>query len=160
MQDMLVRLLDLPDISEKEKQLFENEGIIFKRSIPPEKSIVVDWVCKHFSKNWADETDAAFTSLPVNCFIAQRDQDILGFACFESTAKNFFGPTGVIPSERGKEIGKVLLVKSLMALHEMGYTYAIIGGVGPTSYYEKTVNAKVIEHSEKSIYQNLLKHRK
>ncbi|GLU44254.1 GNAT family N-acetyltransferase [Allomuricauda sp. NBRC 101325] len=157
MQDMLVRLLDLPDISEEEKFLFENKGIVFKRPIRPEKSIVVDWVGKHFSKNWADETEAAFYSLPVNCFIAQREQEILGFACFESTSKNFFGPTGVLDEERGKGIGKILLVKSLMALKEMGYAYAIIGGVGPAPYYEKTVNAKIIEGSEKNIYQNLLK---
>ncbi|MDF0715771.1 hypothetical protein PY092_06405 [Muricauda sp. 334s03] len=157
MQDMLVRLLDLPDISFEEKNLFEKEGIIFKRPIAPEKSIVVDWVNKHFSKNWADETEAAFSALPVNCFIAQRDQQILGFACFESTAKNFFGPTGVLANQRGKGIGKILLVKSLLGLKEMGYAYAIIGGVGPAAYYEQVVNAKIIEKSEKSIYQNLLK---
>tara|TARA_E500000318_G_scaffold110355_1_gene125576 strand:+ start:8899 stop:9381 length:483 start_codon:yes stop_codon:yes gene_type:complete len=160
MQDMLVRLLDLPDISDEEKNLFEKEGISFKRPITPEKSLVVDWVAKHFSKNWADETEAAFTSLPVNCFIAQRNQEILGFACFESTAKNFFGPTGVLQTERGKGIGKLLLTKALLALKEMGYTYAIIGGVGPASYYEKVVDARIIEKSEKSIYLNLLKHPK
>ncbi|MDF0706309.1 hypothetical protein [Flagellimonas okinawensis] len=160
MQDMLVRLLDLPDISGEEKNLFEKDGIVFKRPITPEKSIVVDWVAKHFSKNWADEAAAAFTSLPVNCYIAQREQEILGFACFESTAKNFFGPTGVVSTERGKNIGKVLLVKSLLALKEMGYAYAIIGGVGPISYYEQTVDAKIIDKSEKSIYQNLLKQSK
>ncbi|MEW2921585.1 hypothetical protein AB1A65_08960 [Muricauda sp. ANG21] len=158
MQDMLVRLFDLPDISEKEKELLESEKVVFRRPIPPEKSIVVGWVKKHFSINWADETEAAFSSLPVNCFVAQRGQTLLGFACFESTAKNFFGPTGVITEERGKDIGKVLLVKSLVALREMGYAYAIIGGVGPTHYYEKAVNARVIANSEKSIYQNLLKH--
>ena len=158
MQDMLVRLLDLPDISKKEKELLELENIVFRRPIPPEKSIVIDWVKKNFSINWANETESAFGSLPVNCFVAQRGQTVLGFACFESTAKNFFGPTGVIEDERGKEIGKILLVKSLMALREMGYAYAIIGGVGPIPYYEKAVNAHVIADSEKSIYQNLLKH--
>lgn len=160
MQDMLVRLLDLPDVSEEEKKLFENEGIVFKRPITPEKSIVVNWIREHFSTNWADETEAAFTALPVNCLVAQREQEILGFACFESTSKNFFGPTGVLPTERGKGIGKILLIKALHALKEMGYTYAIIGGVGPASYYERVVDAKIIEKSEKSIYQNLLKHPK
>ncbi|NAY90506.1 GNAT family N-acetyltransferase [Muricauda sp. JGD-17] len=157
MQDMLVRLLGLPDITEKEKELMENHQVIFKRPIPPEKSIVVNWVREHFSPNWADEVESSFSALPINCFIAQRDQDILGFACFESTAKNFFGPTGVLSSERGKRIGEVLLIKALGALREMGYAYAIIGGVGPVEYYKKTVNAHVIEKSERSIYQNLLK---
>ena len=39
----------------------------------------------------------------------------------------------------------------------MGYAYAIIGGVGPVSYYEQIVDAKSMDKSEKSIYQNLLK---
>ena len=63
----------------------------------------------------------------------------------------------MLSSERGKGLGKVLLVKALDALKEMGYAYAIIGGVGPIEYYEKTVHAKVIEGSGKSIYENLLK---
>ena len=160
MQDMLVRLLELPDTSKEENILFEKESIIFRKPIAPEKSIIVQWVNKHFSKNWADETEAAFSALPVNCFIAQREQEILGFACYESTFKNFFGPTGVLQTERGKGIGKILLVKSLLGLRDMGYAYAIIGGVGPASYYEKVVDATIIEKSEKSIYQNLLKQQK
>ena len=157
MQDMLVRLLDLPDVSKEEKNLLDTESIIFRRPIAPEKSLVTDWVASNFSKNWSDEVNVAFTNLPVHCFIAQQEQTILGFACFECTSKNFFGPTGVLTSERGKSIGKVLLIKALEALRDMGYSYAIIGGVGPVSYYEKTVDAKIIEKSEMSIYENLLK---
>ncbi|RDY61096.1 GNAT family N-acetyltransferase [Flagellimonas nanhaiensis] len=160
MQDMIVRLMELPDISEAETYHLEMEKIIFRRPIQPEKSLVVNWVRENFSQNWADETEMAFASLPANCFIAQRGQSILGFACFEVSAKNFFGPTGVLPSERGKDLGKVLLVKSLQAMKEMGYAYAIIGGVGPASYYKKVVNAEIIVDSEKSIYQNLLMHHK
>ena len=157
MQDMLVRLLDLPDVSQEEQRLFETDQTLFRRPIPPERGMVVDWVGSNFSTYWADEVQAAFASLPVHCFIAQRGQELLGFGCYECTAKNFFGPTGVLPSHRGKGIGKVLLVKSLLALRELGYAYAVIGGVGPASYYERTVGAKIIEGSEKGIYQHLLK---
>lgn len=160
MQDMLVRLLDLPDVSSNEKKLADEEGVIFRRPIAPERSIVTTWVKDNFSKNWADETEVAFSNTPVHCFIAQRNQSILGFACFECTAKNFFGPTGVLETEQGKGIGKILLIKALQALKEMGYTYAIIGGVGPSGYYQKAVDARIIEKSEKSVYQNLLKHNK
>ncbi|WP_435622850.1 GNAT family N-acetyltransferase [Flagellimonas sp.] len=160
MKDMLVRLMNLPDVNGDANNLFTTENIVFRKPIAAEKSLVLKWVEKNFSMNWKDEVDVAFSNVPVNCFIAQREQEILGFACFECSAKNFFGPTGVIPSERGKNVGKILLIKALEALKEMGYAYAIIGGVGPVDYYEKTVNAKVIEGSEKSIYQNLLKQKK
>ena len=45
-------------------------------------------------------------------------------------------------------------------MREMEYAYAIVGGVGPASYYEKVVNAEIIVDSEKSIHQNLLMHHK
>lgn len=156
MKDMLVRLLDLPDVTVLEQRL-NAEGIIFRRPIPPEKSFVVDWVKENFGTYWANETETSFTNLPVHCFIAQNGNDILGIACYETTAKNFFGPTGTLEAMRGKGIGKVLLLKSLLAMKEMGYTYAIIGGVGPADFYKNTVNAVVIEGSEVSIYEHLLK---
>ncbi|WP_291778877.1 GNAT family N-acetyltransferase [Cecembia sp.] len=156
MKDMLVRLLDLPDISKMEEKL-RRENIIIRRPIPPEKSILINWVSTHFGMYWGNEVDVAFSQLPVNCFIAQKGNDILGFACFETTAKNFFGPTGTLESMRGKGIGKTLLVKSLEAMKEMGYAYAIIGGVGPAEFYKNTVGATPIKGSEISVYQNLLR---
>ncbi len=156
MKDMLVRLLELPDISMLEEKLLR-ENILIRRPIPPEKSMVVSWVNEQFGVYWANEVDAAFSQLPVHCYIAQRQNEILGFACFETTAKNFFGPTGTLENMRGRGIGKVLLVKSLEAMKEMGYAYAIIGGVGPAEFYKNILNATIIEGSEVSIYQHLLR---
>ncbi len=157
MKDMLVRLLELPEVAELEKKLLEKEKIVFRRAIAPEKHLVSEWVMEQFGAYWQSEVEVAFSRQPVSCLIAQRGNQILGFACYESTARNFFGPTGTLESERGKGIGKILLVKSLESLREMGYAYAIIGGVGPAEFYEKAVGAKIIEGSEVSIYQNLLR---
>ncbi|EOZ97056.1 hypothetical protein A33Q_1974 [Indibacter alkaliphilus LW1] len=156
MKDMLVRLSELPNISLVEKELAE-EKIIFRRPIAPEKSFVCDWVKEHFGQYWYNETEVAFSCHPVHCFIAQKENEILGFACYEVTAKNFFGPTGTKEGWRGKGIGRVLLIKSLMALKEMGYTYAIIGGVGPADFYKNTVQAVEIKNSEISVYQNMIR---
>lgn len=156
MKDMLVRLTGLPDITSQVGQL-EQQDIVIRRPIAPEKSLVCDWVNKNFSEFWANEAEVAFSRQPVSCFVAQRGNEILGFACYETTAKAFFGPTGILETERGKGIGKVLLIKALEALKEMGYAYGIIGGVGPEEYYKKAVNAVVIEGSEKSVYENLLR---
>jgi len=157
MRDMLVRLIGLPDVSETEKQLFTKEKIIFRRAIAPEKHLVSDWVMEQFGGYWKSEVEVAFSRQPVSCWLAQRGNDILGFACYESTARNFFGPTGTLESERGKGIGKTLLIKSLGSLREMGYAYAIIGGVGPSNFYEKAVGAKIIKGSDVSIYENLIR---
>lgn len=157
MKDMLVRLMELPDASELEKRLLEKEKIVFRRAIAPEKHLVSEWIMEQFGAYWKSEVEVAFSRQPVSCWIAQRGNEILGFACYESTARNFFGPTGTKETERGKGVGKVLLIKSLESLREMGYAYAIIGGVGPVEFYEKAVGAKLIEGSEVSIYQNLLR---
>lgn len=157
MKDMLVRLIELPDASELEKRLLEKEKIVFRRAIAPEKHLVSEWVMEQFGAYWKSEVEVAFSRQPVSCWIAQRGNELLGFACYECTARNFFGPTGTKESERGKGIGKVLLIKSLESLREMGYAYAIIGGVGPAEFYEKAVGAKIIEGSEVSIYQHLLR---
>lgn len=156
MKDMLVRLLELPSIQDLENKL-ASKGVVIRRPIPPEKSFVVDWVFEHFGQYWKNEVETAFTTLPVRCFIAQQGNEILGFACYETSAKNFFGPTGTKESERGKGIGKVLLIKSLEAMKEMGYAYAIIGGVGPAAFYEAAVGAQLIPGSEISIYQHLIR---
>ncbi len=157
MKDMLVRLIGLPDVSDLELRLKKKENILFRRVIAPEKHLVSEWVLEQFGDYWRSEVEVAFSRQPVSCWIAQKGNQILGFACYESTARNFFGPTGTLESERGKGIGKVLLVKSLESMREMGYAYAIIGGVGPAEFYEKNVNAKIIEGSEISIYEHLIR---
>ncbi|RAI89370.1 GNAT family N-acetyltransferase [Algoriphagus yeomjeoni] len=157
MQDMLVRLTGLPDVSLEEAGLLKKEKVVFRRAIAPEKHFVSNWVLEHFGEYWQSEVEVAFSRQPVACWLAQRGNDIIGFACYESTARNFFGPTGTLESERGKGIGKILLIKSLESMREMGYVYAIIGGIGPAEFYEKTVNAKIIEGSDISIYENLIR---
>jgi hypothetical protein len=40
-------------------------------------------------------------------------------------------------------------------MREMGYGYAIIGGVGPAEFYEKVCGATVISGSEVGVYRPL-----
>jgi len=159
MSDMLVRLYDLPPIApilEKQKK----EGIIIHRAIAPEKHIVVDWVLKNFGEGWASECDVSFSNHPVSCYIAIKDKQIIGFACYEATCKDFFGPTGVKEEHRGKKIGEALLLSCLNSMYEQGYAYAIIGGGAwgtVKDFYAKTVGAIEIENSSPGIYNNLLR---
>ena len=94
---------------------------------------------------------------PVSVVIATREAKVIGFAGYECTRRNFFGPTGVIESERGRGIGKALLISALWGLREMGYVYGVIGGAGPVEFYQAAVGAIVIPDSEPGIYVDLLK---
>ena len=110
---------------------------------------------ENFSVSWADEISVGFANKPVTVFIAMIDHKLVGFAAYECTRRAFFGPTGVLEQARGNGIGKALLLSSLVGLRELGYVYAIIGGVGPVRFYQKAVGAIVIPDSEPGIYADL-----
>ena len=156
MPDMLVKLYQLPDSKALYDKLAAN-NIRIIRPMTPNKTKVVEWVREHFHDGWADEISAAFTKLPVSCFIAYDDVEkkILGFAGYDCTYKNFFGPTGVDETKRGLGIGGALCLRCMEAMRDEGYGYAVIGSAGPTDFYSKVCGATVIENSVPGIYKEL-----
>ena len=154
--DLLVKLYELPEAASALQKLRKRK-IDVRRALAPEKKLVVDWVRKTFTDGWACECDVAFSRSPITCFIAVEAGDLLGFACYDATCKNFFGPTGVATARRRGGIGKALLLASLQAMAGNGYAYAIIGGVGPVEYYKKIVHAMPIAGSTPGIYRGMLK---
>ncbi len=155
MIDMLVRLYDLPDSSALYADI-AHKGVTLRRARAFEKHTVVAFAQTNFSDKWASEVEVSMTRQPLSCFLATREKTILGFACYETTQRGFFGPTGVVEEARGLGLGKALLFKSLEALRELGYSYAIIGGVGPREFYAKACNAIEIPGSDPGIYVDLL----
>lgn len=155
--DRLVRLYDLPPAEPHLKKL-EKERVTIRAAMAYEKTQIVTWVRDTFSTGWADECSVAFSNHPVSCFIATEKGAIIGFACYESTCRNFFGPIGVAEHVRGRGIGKALLLSCLHAMAASGYAYAIIGGGdGAQKFYAETVGAIEIEGSSPGIYRDRLK---
>lgn len=153
--DMLVNLMKLPDVSDIIHSL-AGEEIQIIRALPPDKALLVDWVKTHWNSSAASECECSFAYNPPRTYVAVHENKIIGFASFDSTAPNFFGPTKVDEKYRGKDIGKVLLVKCLEAMREEGFGYAIIGGVGPIRFYEKSVGAMLIPDSAPGIYHRYI----
>ncbi|MCN4143501.1 MAG: GNAT family N-acetyltransferase [Thiohalomonas sp.] len=115
--DMLVKLYDQNyGLNYDQQSILElrTQGIEIRKPIGPEKHHLLQWVEDNFSSGWASELDTALSNRPVSYFIAQHKTSILGFACYDATALGFFGPLGVIQSERGKGIGKTLTKACLM----------------------------------------------
>lgn len=152
MPDLLVNLLKLPPLEPTSEHAFT-----IRRAQPFEMSMVRQFVEHNFSVSWADEMAVGFANKPVSVYIAVHHDRLVGFSAYECTRRAFFGPTGVLDSARGRGIGKALLLASLYGLRELGYVYAIIGGVGPVRFYQKSVGAIVIPDSEPGIYIDLLK---
>ncbi len=155
MADMLVSLLNLPDDRDRIARL-ASEGITIRRVNNYERSRLHKFIMDNFSVVWADEAQAAFSHQPVTCFIATHEKKIVGFAAYECTRRDFFGPTGVNPDYRGKGIGKALLLASLRAMLELGYAYGVIGGVGPADFYASCAGAIPIPDSTPGVYTDML----
>lgn len=155
MPDMLVKLYELPNLGEA-LAATAREGVEIRRALAPEKPLLLAWVRAHF-EGWAAEVEAACARPPIACFVALRGQMILGFACHDAIAPNYFGPEGVVAEARGGGVGRALLLSVLHAQREQGYAYAIIGGVGPAAFYEKTVGATLIAGSDPGIYRGMLR---
>jgi len=152
MPDLLVNLLKLPPRAPS-----RDDAVTIRRAQPFEITPVREFIEKNFSVAWADEISVGFANKPVTVFIGTCDGRVIGFAGFECTRKAFFGPTGVDISERGRGIGKALLMASLWGLRELGYVYGIIGAAGPVEFYQQTVGAIAIPDSDPGIYTDLLK---
>ena len=147
MSDMLVKLYDLPKMPQTEKDY----RII--RPLAPDRFRVVEWVKQNSGMNAAGECEACFAHTPVSMYIAVRGKEIIGYACYDAIAPDFFGPTRVSRTEQGK----ALLFHCLQAMKEKGYAYAVIGSVtGAKIFYEKTVNAIEIPESCPGIYRDYL----
>ena len=155
MTDLLVRLYDLP-IFEAEARVAAS-GIVIRRAIAPEGHVVLDWIGRHFHQTWVSEAGKGLAQNPVTTWIAVKEGRMLGFACHDTTARGFFGPTGVEEAARGQGIGEALLIATLKGMREAGYGYAVIGDPGPVDFYKKRLDAMEIPGSAPGVYAGMLR---
>jgi GNAT superfamily N-acetyltransferase len=154
MTDLLIRLYDLPAFEAEAR--VRAAGIAVRRAIPPERELILDWIRQRFSMHWVSEAAHALGQMPVTIWVAVKDNALLGFACHDTTAKGFFGPTGVDEAARGQGIGEALLIATLRGMREAGYAYAVIGDPGPVAFYRKRLDALEIPKSSPGHYAGML----
>ncbi|HVO71082.1 MAG TPA: GNAT family N-acetyltransferase [Aggregatilineaceae bacterium] len=156
MTDMLVKLYALPPV-EADIAALDAAGVMIRRALAPEKHLIAKWIGETFSAFWQSEAEVAVGRTPPACWIAIEAVQLIGFSCYDTTGKGFLGPIGVHESQRGRGVGRVLLLACLHAMRLDGYGYAIIGGVGPMEFYQKTVGAVIIEDSTPGMYRGMLR---
>jgi len=104
--DMLVPLYKLDETAERPARISE-KGFTIRRAMPYERESIINWVRRSFESDghgWAGECEVALSCVPATCHIATRNGELLGFACYDATAKGMFGPTGVDEKIRGAPI--------------------------------------------------------
>lgn len=152
--DMIVGLTNLPKYEIP-------EGIEIKRAFIGDRDRILAFVRDQFPDHiaWCAEVEHSLMQDVCKCFIAVENRRMIGFACFDVSGKSFFGPIGVDPELRGRNLGKALLIRTLEAMRDFGYGYAIIGWVdGPEAFYQKTVGAQFIPggNPENSVYSRYI----
>lgn len=153
MLDLLIKLYELR-FELYRKELFDGEFKIV-RPLSCDKSKVIDFVRREFNESWANECERSFSNVPISCFICVKDQKIIGFGCYDATAKGFFGPIGIKPEARNKGVGTQLLFSCLGDMWDNEYGYAVVGWVDENQidFYKKNTFATVIPGSSPGIYK-------
>lgn len=151
--DMLIKLYALPGAPSRPLP----DGITLRKPIGPEHDLLIAWITEHFGAGWASEARVALSNQPVSLFIATQSGAVIGFACYDATARGMFGPIGVAPEARGTGIGAALLLACLHDMRSQGYAYAVAGYVGSQDFFRRVANATPIEGSEPGIYRDMLR---
>lgn len=144
------------------KNILRDKDIAVKKASVTDKNVILNFVKENFpdSPSWANECERALFNMPVSCYLAVKQKKLIGFSCYDATAKGFFGPVGVKKAYRGNGVGAALLLKTLQAMKEQDYGYAVIGWVAKDAvpFYKKYAKATIIKGSapNKSVYQNMI----
>ena len=156
--DLLVKLYALPAAAEDSQYGAQAGGgaqnVAIRRAFAAEKFLIADFVTSNFSRGWASECEVAFARQPIACFIAVSANTICGFACYDATARGFFGPIGVEEKQRGHGLGSALLRAALRDMRANGYGYAIIGATDTIKFY-RAVGAIEIADSTPGFYSGM-----
>ncbi len=150
--DMLIKLYDLPAAPPPLAS-----DITVRKPIGPEHDLVTTWITEHFSRGWASEAGVALANRPVSLFIATRADALLGFCCYDATARGFVGPIGVLETTRGTGVGAHLLRACVTDMRTIGYGYGVVGYVGAADFFRKVAGAVEIEGSSPGVYGGMLR---
>ncbi len=156
MADLIVKLYELKTAA---VEAGEDPPFTVRRAFSAEQRMIVRFVAAEFGDGWASECEAAFARSPVSCFIAVDSSRLVGFSCYDATARAMYGPVGVARDSRKQGIGRVLLLATLHDMASQGYAYAVIGGAGPEqlAFYRQAVGAIDIPDSTPGFYRGMLR---
>ncbi|GGD25695.1 GNAT family N-acetyltransferase [Pontibacillus salipaludis] len=126
------------------KQLSPQNAI--RRAKISDLPAIKDYIRFEFGERWLEHVNHASDMSEIPIFIAERNNTIIGFACYDLVRKQkgIFGPMGTSKDKRFQFVGRELLDTCLVEMAKRRYPYAIIDEAGPVEFYEKACNAKLI----------------
>ena len=64
-----------------------DEAVDIRRAFSAERYVICDWLAREFNQTWAAEGAGCFCGGRVSCFVATRDEKLVGVACYDTTAR-------------------------------------------------------------------------
>lgn len=116
-----------------------------RRAGHDDRERVLAFIEREFGSVWRFETSRAFDREIPPLFVFEDNGSVAGFAAHDinNVGLGFFGPTGVARSERGRGLGRQLLLASLADLRRLGYSRAVIPWTDALDFYRKSCSAEV-----------------
>jgi predicted N-acetyltransferase YhbS len=94
---------------------------------------------------------------PATCFVGLSDaREVVGFCCYDATARGMVGPVGVRGDMRGRGLARKLLRQTISAMRHDGYACVVIGLVSDEGFYPRLCGAVPIEGSHPGIFACLI----
>jgi GNAT superfamily N-acetyltransferase len=166
MSDLLVKLYELQGSDPARLQRLTAQGVFLRAALSTEVTLVELWVTQNFNESWGRAARVASLRHPSACYLAvERElhrlpanpydlgtERLIGFACYDADIRGMFGPIGVRDDRQRQGIGTALLRRTLRAMADVGYAYAVVGWAGPVEWYAREVGATVIPNSEPGPY--------
>lgn len=102
-------------------------SISIRQIFPSDKQHVMNFMDREFSneKGWKMEVERGWYNGTL--LIVVKNEEIIGFICYDCTGQGYLGPFGISEKYRGQGIGKELLYACLDAMKIKGYGYAVVG---------------------------------
>lgn len=157
MTDMLVKLYGETRHSRADD--LAKQGFKIKRALGADRAKITHFIKAAFPESgegWAAEAEVALSQQPSTCTIAVFEKRVVGFCCYDATAKGMLGPIGVSEECRGKGVAKEMIRQSLEQMKQAGYAYAVIGWVSSEDFYKKVCNAITIPNTFPGVYRRLV----
>ncbi|HBE02808.1 MAG TPA: hypothetical protein DC049_10100 [Spirochaetia bacterium] len=117
------------------------EGIIIRKALSSDREKLLDWIIDEFGLGWKEATEISFLTEQPTVWICEKNGKISGFANYNSTFPGFFGPTGIGGTERGRGLGRILLLKCLQDLQKTCTRVRIPTDDKRLSFYHRSADA-------------------
>lgn len=142
--DMRCELYEADLSTTDDESRLAGRGVVVRRATAADMASLTRAVREYWG-GWLPEVRIAMSHDPPAVHVAAVASEVVAFSAHSSNNQSigWFGPMGTVPESRGIGVGTVLLRRCLRDLRDYGFAQAVIPWVGPVTFYERAVGARV-----------------